>query len=153
MQEEIRLGLLSSTVARELARLPRGNQVKMAGAIRAHELTSKQAHRVVTALLGADDPRARDEVLADPLRYLGAASPAVGTAADPRLGAGGNDVRRSLLFVHGAAERLARSVGRHVPAGLAGEEARILAPLVELALRASRETVALLERLAADSGR
>lgn len=151
LQEEIRLGLLSSTVARELARLPRGNQTKMAGAIRAHGLTSKQAHRVVTALLAADDPHARDEVLADPLRYLGTAVPAV-AATDPRLSAGGNEVRRSLLFVNGAAERLARSSGRHAPAGLSGEEARILAPLVGGALRASRETTILLERLAQDSG-
>lgn len=150
LQEEIRLGLLSSTVARELARLPRGNQMKMAGAIRAHGLTSKQAHRVVTALLAADDPGARDEVIADPLRYLGAASPVISTA-DPRLGKGGNDVRRSLLFVNGASERLARSTGRHAPAGLAGEEARILVPLVGRALRASRETTALLERLGQDS--
>lgn len=151
LQEEIRLGLLCSTVARELARLPRGNQIRMAGAIRAHELTSKQAHRVVTALLAADDPRARDEVLADPLRYLGATAPVI-SAADPRLGKGGNEVRRSLLFVDGAAERLARSAGRHAPAGLAGDEARVLAPLVGRALRASRETTALLDRLVQDSG-
>ena len=153
LQEEIRLGLLSSTVARELARLPRGNQGRMAGAIRAHELTSKQAHRVVTALLGAHDPRARDEVLADPLRYLGAAVPSLGPALDPRLGVGGNDLRRSLLWVDGAAERLQRSAGKHAPAGLSGEEARVLGPLVGRALRATEETTALLNRLVGDTGR
>jgi ParB-like chromosome segregation protein Spo0J len=168
LQEEVRLGLLSSTVARELVRLPRGNQLKMARAVRAHELTgldplpwtgvdqahtSKQAHRVVTALLATDD-RARDELLADPLRYLAT----TGTAAevthttDPRLGASGNEVRRSLLFVHSAADRLQRSASRCAPAGLAGEDVRILAPLVGRALRASREATTLLERLAQDSG-
>lgn len=152
LQEEIRLGLLSSTVARELVRLPRGNQSRMAGAIRAHELTSRQAHQVVTALLAADDPQAREEVLADPLRYLAADSAPALAALDPRLGVGGNDVRRGLLFLHGAAQRLWRSVQRHAAAGLAGEEARVLAPLVEQALRASREATALLERLVADSG-
>jgi len=151
LQEDIRLGLLSSTVARELARLPRGNQHKLADTIRAHDLTSKQAHRVVTALLGTDDPRARDEVLADPLRYLGTTAQAAGTA-DPRLGRGGNEVRRSLLFVHSAAQRLQRSTGRYVPAGLTGEEARILLPLVGSALHASREATVVLERLAQDSG-
>jgi len=44
----------------------------MAATIRAHELTSKQAHRLVTELLRTGDPAARDEVLADPLRYLSA---------------------------------------------------------------------------------
>lgn len=152
LQEEIRLGLLSSTVARELVRLPRGNQARMAGAIRAHALTSRQAHHLVTALLGAEDPHARDEVLKDPLRFLGGEQ-AIPTALDPRLGVGGNDVRRGLLFLHGAAQRLWRSVQRHAAAGLSVEEARVLAPLVEQALRASRESTVLLERLACDSGK
>lgn len=134
--------------------MPRGNQLKMASAVRAHELTSNQAHRVVTALLATDDPRARDELLVDPLRYLGTAGTIedVRDTIDPRLGAGGNEVRRSLLFVHGAADRLQRSASRYAPAGLAGEDVRILAPLVGRALRASREATTLLERLAQDSG-
>lgn len=152
LQDEIRLGLLSSTAARELVRLPRGNQTRMAGAIRGHELSSRQAHRLVTALLGAEDPQARDEVLKDPLRFLGGESPAIRLAADPRLGAGGNEVRRGLLILHGAAQRLWRSVQRHAAAGLAVDEARVLAPVVAQALRASRESTALLERLARDSG-
>jgi len=154
LQEEIRLGLLSSTVARELVRLPRGNQERMAKAIRAHELTSRQAHLVVTAVLGAEDPRARDEVLADPLRYLGVtkATAAAAAATDPRLSAGGNEVRRSLLAIVGVATRLWRSIERHAAPGLVGEEARILVPLAAEALRASRTSAARLERLVADSG-
>lgn len=152
LQEEIRLGLLSSTVARELARLPRGNQLRMGAAIRAHELTSKQAYRVVTALLAADDPHARDEVLADPLRYLGAGAPAPGPMADPRLDDGGNDLRRSLLLLDSAGGRLQHSAGKHAPAGLAGEAGRILAPLLGRTLRTSRETTAILERLVRDTG-
>jgi ParB-like chromosome segregation protein Spo0J len=152
LQEQIRLGLLSSTVARELARLPRGNQEPMAEAIRTHGLTSRQAGEVVTALLAAEDPGARREVLADPLRYVGAEDVTPGTASDPRLGAGGNDVRRSLLLVDGAANRLWRSVKRHAAAGLVGDEARIIAPLIGQALRASRQAVELLEQLLDDSG-
>jgi ParB-like chromosome segregation protein Spo0J len=153
LQDDIRLGLLSSTVARELSRLPRGNQIRMATSIRAHGLSSKQAHRVVTALLGTTDPAARDAVLADPLRYLGAAAPTppLGTT-DPRLGPDGNEIRRSLLHIGGAAERFARMVARHAPAGLGADEARILEPLVARTLRASGETTSLLERLANDSG-
>jgi hypothetical protein len=86
LQDDIRLGLLAPTVARELARLPRGNQVRMAATIRAHELTSKQAHRLVTQLLRTADPAARDEVLADPLRYLSAIELPTTSADDPRLG-------------------------------------------------------------------
>jgi ParB-like chromosome segregation protein Spo0J len=152
LQDDIRLGLLSSTVARELARLPRGNQVRMAATIRAHGLTGKQAHRIVTALLRTTDPAARDAVLADPLRYLaGASDPPAIADEDPRVSAGANHVRRSLLHVGGAADRLARMVTRHAPAGLAPDDARILEPLAARTLRASRETIAVLERLVQDS--
>lgn len=147
LQDDIRLGLLSPTVARELARLPRGNQVAMAAAIRAHELTSKQAHRIVTELLRTTDPAARAEVLGNPLRYLSAIELPMTSAEDPRLGKGGNDMRKSLLAVGGSAERLMRAVQRHAPAGLIGDDARILAPLVTRTLRASHETTALLEQL------
>lgn len=147
LQDDIRLGLLSPTVARELARLPRGNQVAMAATIRAHELTSRQAHRIVTELLRTADPAARAEVLADPLRFLVALELPATSAEDPRLGKGGNDVRKGLLAVSGGAERLARAVQRHAPAGLVGDDARILGPLVARTLRASHETTALLEQL------
>jgi ParB-like chromosome segregation protein Spo0J len=152
LQDDIRLGLLAPTVARELARLPRGNQVRMAATIRAHELTSKQAHRIVTELLRTADPAAREAVLADPLRYLGAIELPVTSAEDPRLGKGGNDVRKSLLAVGSAAERLARTVMRHAPVGLVGDDARILDPLVARTLRASHEATAVLEQLATSSG-
>jgi ParB-like chromosome segregation protein Spo0J len=152
LQDDIRLGLLSPSVARELARLPRGNQIRMAATVRTHELTSKQAHRIVTELLRTADPAARDEVLADPLRYLGTISLPTMSAEDPRLGRGGNEVRRTLLSVGGAAERLARMVMQHAPVGLVGDDARILGPLVARTLRASHETTALLEQLAMTSG-
>lgn len=152
LQDDIRLGLLSPTVARELARLPRGNQIRMAATIQAHELTSKQAHRVVTELMRTADPAARDEVLADPLRYLTAIELPSTSADDPRLGKGGNDVRKSLLAVEGASERLARTVLRHAPSGLVGDDARVLAPLVQRALRGSQEAASVLEQLVANNG-
>jgi hypothetical protein len=124
----------------------------MAATIRAHELTSKQAHRIVTELLRTADPVARDEVLADPLRFLAAVELPMTSAEDPRLGRGGNDMRKGLLAVGGAAERLARMVMRHAPVGLVGDDARILGPLVARTLRASHETTALLEQLATSGG-
>jgi ParB-like chromosome segregation protein Spo0J len=152
LQDDIRLGLLAPTVARELARLPRGNQVPMAATIRAHELTSRQAHRIVTELLRTADPAARAAVLAHPLRYLGAIELPVMSVEDPRLGKSGNDMRKSLLAIGSAAERLARTVTRHAPVGLVGDDARILEPLVGRTLRSSHEATAILEQLAISSG-
>jgi len=152
LQDDIRLGLLSSTMARELVRLPRGNQVPMATSIRAHGLTSRQAHRLVTEQLRTADPAARDEVLANPLRYLGAARVPAARVADPRLGKRANAVRESLLSMGGASDRCARTVARCAPAGLVGDDARILGPLVERTLRSATEVATLLTRLAKNSG-
>lgn len=152
LQDDIRLGLLSSTVARELARLPRGNQVAMATAIRAHGLTSRHAHRIVTELLRTSDPAARAEVLANPLRYLGAVELPTARTADPRLGKRANEVRESQLSVGSASDRCVRVVTRCAPAGLVGDDARILAPLVERALRTATEATAVIGQLVKDSG-
>jgi len=57
LQDEIRLGLLSSSMARELTRLPRGNQHPAAQAIREHGLSTRQATRLVTGLWRAWIPR------------------------------------------------------------------------------------------------
>lgn len=152
LQDDIRLGLLSSTVARELARLPRGNQVPMAAAIRAHGLTSRHAHRIVTELLRTSDPAARAEVLANPLRYLGVVELPTVRTADPRLGKRANEVRESLLLIGSASERCARTVARCAPAGLVGDDARILGPLVERTLRSASEAVAVIGQLVKDSG-
>jgi ParB-like chromosome segregation protein Spo0J len=152
LQDDIRLGLLSSTVARELVRLPRGNQVPMAAAVRAHGLTSRHAHRIVTELLRTVDPAARAEVLDNPLRYLAAAELPTARVADPRLGKRANEVRESLLSVGSASDRCARTVARCAPAGLVGDDARILGPLVERTLRSATEAATVIAQLAKSSG-
>ena len=49
----VRLGLLSATAARELARLPRGNQDAVAQAVARRGMTTRQTARLVDALLAA----------------------------------------------------------------------------------------------------
>jgi ParB-like chromosome segregation protein Spo0J len=71
IQNDIRLGLLSSTTARELSRLPRGNQMVVADIIRAHKLTSRQVSVLVARLLTVSNPDEKQAILADPLRFCG----------------------------------------------------------------------------------
>ncbi len=124
----------------------------MAKAIRAHGLTSRQAHRVVTELLRTSDPAARAEVLADPHRYFGGLElPAVRTT-DPRLSKRANELRESLLTMTSASDRCARAIVRCAPTGLVGDDARVLAPIVERALRSTRDAVAGISQLVKDSG-
>lgn len=153
LQDDIRLGLLSATAARELARLPRGNQLRVASAVREHQLTSRQAARLVERLQQSEDPGARSEVLADPLRFIGT-EPAseVASGADPRLSERGNRLRRLLLSWDGMSSHLARSLSRQVPVGLAHEEAQVLGPLVHQALGSGRRATEQLEAIERVSG-
>lgn len=134
LQEDLRLGLLSATVARELARLPRGNQLSVAQAVRDHELTHRQTARLIERLKGSEDPRLRREVLADPLRFIGAEPVLRGAAGDPRLGEHGNRLRRLLLSWEGIASQLARTRSE-VPAA----EARVLSPLIHRVASSARQ--------------
>ena len=56
---DVRLGLLSASAVRELARLPRGNQDAAAQVAANRGLTSRQTARLVDALLGAGEPERR----------------------------------------------------------------------------------------------
>jgi len=63
VESDLRLGLLSTTAAREVGRLPRGNQEKAAQVIARRGLTSRQATRLVDQLLAATDEASRTAVL------------------------------------------------------------------------------------------
>jgi len=152
LQDDLRLGLLSASAARELARLPRGNQLRAATAVRDHQLTSRQAAQLVERLLATDDPIARREVLADPLRFIGAEHSEAVAVADPRLSERSNQLRRLLLSFDGVSSHVSRSLSRHAPAGLAAEEARVLGPIVQRALNSGRRATEQLEAIERESG-
>ena len=63
--EQVRLGLLGLSVARELVRLPRGNQDEVFEVIRDHRLTYQQSRRLIDAFV--DKPQwQREALLQDP---------------------------------------------------------------------------------------
>ena len=64
VESDVRLGLLSATAAREVGRLPRGNQEKVAQVIARRGLTTRQATRLVDQVLAASDEEARAAVIA-----------------------------------------------------------------------------------------
>ena len=70
--EDMRLGLVSATVARELVRLPRGNQIHAANAISQHALSSRQASQLIDRVQQAPNQAGVDELLCDPMRFLDA---------------------------------------------------------------------------------
>jgi ParB/RepB/Spo0J family partition protein len=62
---DVRLGLVSGTAAREVGRLPRGNQEQIAQVIARRGLTTRQTTRLVDQLVAAGDDRTRAAILAE----------------------------------------------------------------------------------------
>lgn len=94
--DDIRLGLLSATLARELVRLPRGNQAQVAEVIRRHGMTSRQARELVDRLLESPQ-KTHDSLLRNPLTYIEKESARPKRDKDPRLSKSGEQLRRALL--------------------------------------------------------
>ena len=107
-QEELRLGLLSPSMARQLTRLPAGNQAEALAAAREASLNSQELAGVVGLLLASSSSEQKQCVLSDPRRALRQADPHCVPAWDPRLSSHGNRVARQLDFPPPAATALVK---------------------------------------------
>ena len=114
-QEDLRLGLLSPTMARQLVRLPAGNQVEVMATIRREGLSSAEVHGVMDLILGCTSRPQVEFILQEPRRALRQAQIASGPSWDPRLSASGNRALRllgSVLEGLGRMENWLRHRGR-----------------------------------------
>ncbi|MEW5748992.1 MAG: ParB N-terminal domain-containing protein [Candidatus Thermoplasmatota archaeon] len=106
VREQVSLGLLSATVARELVRLPAGNQVRLLETIRREAFSRDDVKRLVEMLGGCTTSEAEDFVLAKPREALEQNKGSPIPTADPRLSAAGQRVFRQLGAVLGLLTRL-----------------------------------------------
>ena len=95
---ELRLGLLPPSLARQLTRLPVGNQPAVLSAARRESLTAVETHAVIDLLHGAS-PEQEQFILLKPREALLQAEGVAGPLRDPRLSPGGNRVARQLRFL------------------------------------------------------
>lgn len=95
-KEDLRLGLLSPTQARELLRLPTGNQTAVLQAARSESLGTTELHGVVDLVLASASPEKVAYVLAQPREALRQAQQILPPSWDPRLSAAGNRIGRQL---------------------------------------------------------
>lgn len=95
-QEDLRLGLLSATMARQLVRLPAGNQQGALEAGRQHSLSAAELRGVVDLLLVSGTREKAAFVLERPREALREAQAGEVRGWDPRMSAAGNRVSRQL---------------------------------------------------------
>jgi ParB-like chromosome segregation protein Spo0J len=98
-REELRLGLLTPAMARQLTRLPRGNQAQALTTAREASLTSRELSGVVDLLLASSTQEQTSFVLSDPRRALRQADDRFVHHWDPRLSVAGNRIAKRLALL------------------------------------------------------
>lgn len=97
--EELRLGLLTPALARQLTRLPRGNQAATLHTAREASLTSRELSGVVDLLLASSTQEQTAFVLSKPRRALQQADERFVHHWDPRMSTAGNRVAKRLSLL------------------------------------------------------
>lgn len=147
VQDDVRVGLVVPTVAREVARLPRGNQPEVAATIQQHGLTSREASMLVSLFEAITDRRAQRTLLDDPRGALEThGRRREQPPHDGRLGSQANDLRRQALRLAEAAARLSRVVAEALIIEWTDTERELL---VEVLRRARESVIDLPDDLAA----
>lgn len=98
-REDLQLGLLSPTAARQLLRLPRGNQLEVLECLRRESLSVAELREVVDLLLASSTREQKEFVLEKPRQALSQARGGAVRSWDPRLSTAGNRVSRKLAWL------------------------------------------------------
>ena len=96
-REDLGLGLISPTVARQLTRLPAGNQAEVVQTARHESLTAAEVRGVVELLLSAGTQEKRNFVLEKPRQALEQHNGLVSPSWDPRMSTAGNRLSQQLV--------------------------------------------------------
>jgi ParB-like chromosome segregation protein Spo0J len=99
VRQDLEVGLLTPTAAREIARLPAGNQSEVLDVSRREALNNEELSGVVRLLLGAVTAEQKLFVLTRPREALGHAGAPEHKGWDPRLSARGNRVSQQLAVL------------------------------------------------------
>lgn len=91
-RDELRVGLLSPTAARQLLRLPQGNQAEVLQLMQREALSGIELAGVVDLLLECPGRSQQEYILGRPREALAQLKGAVLCARDPRLSQAGNQV-------------------------------------------------------------
>jgi ParB-like chromosome segregation protein Spo0J len=98
-RQDLQLGLLSPTAARQLLRLPAGNQMEVLECMRRESLVGSEIQEVVDLLLASSTREQKEFVLEKPRQAIAQAHGGAIRSWDPRLSTAGNHVSRKLAWL------------------------------------------------------
>ena len=129
---DIKMGVINSSQARALIRLPRGNQMEVARVITTLGLTSRQSEALVEAFLSAESLDRQRYILSQPEVVLSFREPDVPyDIDDPRLSRYGNDLMKSTRNVLSAAKDMLTHLHEVRFGGLQETEKIIITPEIK----------------------
>jgi hypothetical protein len=127
VKEDLRLGLVGPALARQLVRLPAGNQQAVLALTRREALTAQEVGEVIGLLQGAS-PEQAAFVLAKPREALATRHGGQRRAWDPRLSAAGNRLARQVADLLGQLQRLEHWLLHREQRPLPAADRRVLRP-------------------------
>jgi hypothetical protein len=142
-RDELRVGLLTPTTARQVVRLPQGNQGEVLDAVRREALSGAEVKGVVDLWLGCAERGQQDYILAHPREALSQAKGAPPVGRDPRLSEAGNHVWKRVGLLLDVLGRMEVWLAHHGRAGLTPEDRALLAPRFEKLSRDAASVAAL----------
>jgi ParB-like chromosome segregation protein Spo0J len=145
-QAEMRLGLLSVGLARQLTRLPTGNQGAILSAARRESLTTTEVQEVIDLYRGAT-PEQEQLLLSDPRAALLQAQGIPSPARDARLSPAGNRLARQVGMLRDLLGRLENWQRHPGLAELKRDDRRLLAPQFTLLARDAHRVANLIDDL------
>jgi ParB-like chromosome segregation protein Spo0J len=145
-QADLRLGLLSAGLARQLTRLPVGNQAEVLATARREGLTLVEVQGLIDLLCGASAEQ-QAWLLQDPRAALAQAAGVRGPVRDPRLSPAGNRLARLLGMLLDLLSRLENSQRHPGLAELTRTDRRLLAARLLRLAGVARTVAELVEEL------
>jgi ParB-like chromosome segregation protein Spo0J len=145
-QADLRLGILSPGLARQLTRLPVGNQAAVLTAARRAALTMAEVQGVIDLLQGAS-PEQERRVLEEPRAALLQTADVSPPLRDPRLTVAGNRLARQLSMLLDLLTRMENWLRHPGLAELKRDDRRVLAPRFQRLAGTARTTIAAVEEV------
>jgi hypothetical protein len=130
VKEDLRLGLVGPSLARQLTRLPTGNQEALLALTRRESLTAQEVSGVIDLLQGAS-PEQSAFVLQKPREALALVHGMPTALKDPRLSRAGNWLARHLTGALEALVRVENWLRTPNERELRGQDREILQPLLQ----------------------
>lgn len=149
-RDELRVGLLTPTAARQMVRLPQGNQAEVLGANRREALSSAELSGVVDLWLRCSERRQQEYLLAHPREALSQANGTLPEGRDPRLSEAGNQMRKRVGLLLDVLGRMEVWLAQHGRTGMTAEDRVILLPRFQRLARDAGSVAALSQDFVGD---